>query len=368
MDDLLAIKYVSYEKNAAEILIWNWKLGALLNRIECFGTSCTFGFLTPNSLMLFHSNALRDDSAVRLSIYVDIRTPISPQKDEPPICTTSKHKAMTPRFELDFPTPPSSSTILLLLRAEPAPTVTSSNSATFVPDTSTRIIQLGMTVIQGRRHGRTLYYQIFISKEKLLQHLVLPEAHPDLGQEESPIKIPWESWGEYTTRWFANASAVSPWICRAYGTRFVRSTPIDSDDEEAGPLECISLLDFHPPTVRRFSALSCDQDSSMWDSPEARRHIDLDSSLNDKLRVADALQRAQTAPGPSDRVFVDTIDEDVPSTTKFNGDTIVTRLPYRMVTRVKPVPTHSGWMIDNDRIIGMPVSTIGFRINLADLY
>lgn len=358
MGDLLAIKYVSYEKNVSEILIWNWRLGTLLNRIQCFAASCTFGFLTPDSLMLFHS---QNDSTVTLSIYEDIRTPKTIEKDGKSLCSVSDYETMTPRFKLDFPALPPGSSIQLLLRSEPAPTITSSGPSIFVPCTETRIIQLGMTVIQNRGRRGLHHYQIFISKEKLLRHLVPPVPDPDPDREGSPIKIPWESWGEYTTRWFATTSAVSPWICRAYGTRFVRSIPLHSESDESEPLEHISILDFHPPTVRRFSALSRDNNMSMWNCPEERRHVDLHSSPTDKLYTSETLQRAQQNLGPSeDQVFVDTIDEDVPSITPFNEDNLVTRLPYRIVTRVRPVPKHSGWMIDNDNIIGMPVSANAF--------
>ncbi|KAF8603264.1 hypothetical protein BDV93DRAFT_167132 [Ceratobasidium sp. AG-I] len=355
MSDLLAVKYVSYERNVSEILIWNWRLGILLNRIQCFAASCTFGFLTPSSLMLFHSNSHQNDSAVTLSIYEDICIPTTVEKDEKPICSVSDYEPMTPRFELGFPFLPPSSSIQLLLRAEPAPTITSSGLSTFVPFVEARIVQLGMTVIQNQGQRGLHYYQIFISKEKLLQHLIPPEPDPDLDHQGSAIKIPWDSWGEYTTRWFATTSAVSPWICRAYGTRFVLSIPLDNEDDESEPLEYISVLDFHTPTVRRFSTLSRDKNLSMWCPPEARRHIDLHSPVIDTMHVSHTLQRAQESLSPlKDRVFVDTISEDIPSITPFNGDTLVTRLPYRVVTRVRPVPKHSGWMIDNDNIIGMP--------------
>ena len=95
----------------------------------------------------------------------------------------------------------------------------------------------------------------------------------------------------------------------------------------------------------------------MWNSKEARRHIDLNAPGEDLEHAFSALKSKQDVM-EEDAAFVDTIDEDVPSLTPFNGKTLVTRLPYRIVTRIQPVPKRSGWMIDNKHVISMPVSVI----------
>ncbi|KAG8680042.1 hypothetical protein FRC08_016576 [Ceratobasidium sp. 394] len=93
----------------------------------------------------------------------------------------------------------------------------------------------------------------------------------------------------------------------------------------------------------------------MWKSKKARRHLDLHSNDEDLEHVLNTLRSKQAdSSKDEDLVFVDTIDEDVPSVTPFGGDVVLSRLPYRIVTRVRPLPKHSGWMMDNNLIIGMP--------------
>ncbi|KAG8784764.1 hypothetical protein FRC12_018322 [Ceratobasidium sp. 428] len=350
MDDLLAVKYVSFDKDLTEILIWNWRRAILLNRIRCTGPSCTFGFLTPNSIILFQSASV-EDPEVSLLVFDNVRTPRIPVSNHPGHYVTSEYEPLVPRVLFEFPPFIPGSLAYLLLRAEPAPTLASSGSAPFLPRPDARILQLSMTVIRNYGQARGLsQYQFFISKEKLLKHILPLDDLPE--PSEYPIKVPWNGWGEYTTRLFETRSAISPWICRTYGTRFIQSSPL-RDDEDELPHEYISVLDFHTPTVRRFS--SQDEHPSMWDSKEGRRHIDLNSTDEDLEHVTNTLLSKIADPARDQNMTcVDTIDEDVPSKTPFNGDILVTRLPYRIVTRVQPLPKHSGWMMDNNSVIGMP--------------
>ncbi|QRV95550.1 hypothetical protein RhiJN_23568 [Ceratobasidium sp. AG-Ba] len=352
MDDLLAVKYTSFDKDTTEILIWNWKRGVLLNRIPCTGASCTFGFLTSDSLLLFISEN-SETAGVTLHIYNNIRTPQTPSSDHARYYRVSLYDPLLPYAAFEFPAFPPGSMTYLLLRGEPVPTMTRSGSAPFLPCPDVRVLQLSMTLIQNQGQERGLrQYQVFISKEKLLKHLSALGGRSK--ESESPIKVPWSEWGEYSTRWFASRSAISPWICRAYGTRFIQSNPLRDEGDEFLH-EYISILDFHPPTVRRFSSLESDKRLSIWKSKDDRRHIDMNSRDEDLECVLNALRSAQAdLAKDSDRAFVDTIDEDVPSETPFNGEIIRSRLPYRIVRRVRPLPKHSGWMIDNNMIIGMP--------------
>jgi hypothetical protein len=353
MDDLVAVKYVSFEKDVTEILIWNWKTSILLNRIQSLGTSCTFGFLTPNSVVLFQFATL-EVPTVKLVIYDDIRTPRTLIADHPGYYHVSHYEPVTPRVEFGFPTLSWGSMAHLLLRAEPAPTMTSSGSGTFLPLPTARVLQLSMMVIQNHEEERGLsQYQIFIGKERLLKRLSLLNNQPQ--PLEHPVLVPWDDWGEYTTRWFKARSAMSPWICRTYGTRFIQSNPFGDDPNDL-PLEYISILDFHTPTIRRFARAGDNEHLSMWKSKDERRHIDMGSTDEELEYVLNTIRsKHDSSIEDDDRVFVDTIDEDVPSVTPFNGEVLHTRLPYRVVTRVQPVPKHSGWMIDNNLIIGMPV-------------
>ncbi|CCO30303.1 hypothetical protein BN14_04330 [Rhizoctonia solani AG-1 IB] len=352
MDELLAVKYVSVERNLSSILIWNWKNGVLLNRIECLGTSCTFGFLAPDSLLLFQSTI---DPSVNLVVYTDIRCSGDSSQQPQAEYNVSSYPIITPRFEFAFPEFPEDAIAYLLMRAEPAPTLGSTGPATFMPQPTARIIQLSMSVIQSSGPERGLrQYQIFLSKTQILKYMeiygVMSELVPD-----SLVRIPWELWGEHATRWFGTPAAMSPWICRTYGSRFIQAHPyVGDDDGSEHPLEYLSVLEFHQPTIRRMAERGCDKHLSMWSSEEGRQHIDWNSPDEVLEYFTNSLRSKQKASAEDDAVFVDIIDETVPSCTPFNGQTLVTRLPYRVVTRRRPVPKHSGWMMDNNLIIGMP--------------
>ncbi|CAE6501776.1 unnamed protein product [Rhizoctonia solani] len=346
MDELLAIKYVSFEKNLSNILIWNWKAGILLNRIECLGMSCTFGFLAPDSLLLFQSTS---DSGVNMLVYTGIRSP-SPSPTPQTEFHSSNYPNLVPGFEFAFPEFPEGASAYLLMRAEPVPTLGSIGPAMFMPMPTSRVIQLSMSIIQSSGPERGMrQYQIFLSKSRLLKCMASHASSP-----ESPVRVAWEEWGEHTTRWFATSIAMSPWICRTYGTRFIQSHPHVGEDDNEHPLEYLSVLDFHEPTIRRMANLGCDRHLSMWSSEGERWHIDWNSPDEVLEYFMNALRSKKNTPIKEDAVFVDIIDETVPSYTPLNGQAIVTRLPYRIVTRRRPVPKHSGWMMDNDLIIGMP--------------
>ncbi|KAG8753178.1 hypothetical protein FRC11_007640 [Ceratobasidium sp. 423] len=363
MDELLAVKYVSFEKNLSNILIWNWKAGILLNRIECLGMSCTFGFLAPDSLLLFRSAS---DSGVNMLVYTGIRSLSLPVQTSQTEFRASNYPTIMPSFEFALLEFPEGTSAYLLLRAEPVPTLGSTGPAMFMPMPTSRVIQLGMSIIQNSGPERGLrQYQIFLSKSRLLKSMA---SHGGLNDSspKSPVRVPWEEWGEHTTRWFATSVAMSPWICRTYGTRFIQTHPHVSDDNNEQQLEYLSVLEFHEPTVRRMANLGCDKHLSMWSSEGGRRHIDWNSPDEVLEYFMNALRSRKNTPTEEDAVFVDTIDETVPSCTPFNGRIITTRLPYRIVIRRRPVPKHSGWMMDNNLIIGMPVGRMNLQNVLVD--
>lgn len=95
----------------------------------------------------------------------------------------------------------------------------------------------------------------------------------------------------------------------------------------------------------------------MWGPAGAVRPIDGDATKEDLEHVWNSLQDRRNSM-EEDPVFVDTIGEDAPTFTPFNGQTLVTRLPYRIVTQTRPEPFRLHWMVDNNYIIGLPVSAM----------
>ncbi|KAF8603265.1 hypothetical protein BDV93DRAFT_523345 [Ceratobasidium sp. AG-I] len=183
LDDLLVIQVRLDSSEASEISIHDWKSGTRLNRIPC-GPSCTFGFLTPDSLFVFNSSDDHSGPAVALLIYDTIRHPTAPWRYQPQIHNPYNYTPLTPHFQLDFPELPPGSYACLSVRAELAPTVT----AAFAPLPTARIIQLSMTV-NYHDGDEPDYYDICLSREKLLHLFSLEHL---LEQGQSLIKLGWE--------------------------------------------------------------------------------------------------------------------------------------------------------------------------------
>lgn len=372
MDELLAVKYISSEGQLSTVLVWSWKTGQLLNRIDVPCTSCAFGFITADSLILFQST---QRPSVNLLVYNDIRTASHSSCEYQPNCNVSDWPAMTPALEFGFPEFPKMGFAHLFMRSQPVPTVFSSGPATFLPSPEAGVIQLSMAVVEIGEQGMGLHqYQVFLSKERLLKHLnpssdilakpsspqspTSSSSTPSSSPAASTVRIPWGRWGEHTTRWFDEGFTVGSYFSATYGTQSIQTYPSRRNESDLGSnsdrrLEHLAILDFHPPTIRRFSSLGCDKHLSMWPSKETRTHFD--SSCADKMAkyVHNRLNNLKDWEGRYE-VFVDTIDEDVPSLTPFNNRIVVTRLPYRVVARRKPVVKHSGWLLDTNLIVGMP--------------
>ncbi|KAF8598518.1 hypothetical protein BDV93DRAFT_593985 [Ceratobasidium sp. AG-I] len=364
MDQLLALMYTSTGDTSSEILIWNWKLGTLVHRIQSSASSSTLAFLTPDSLLVSCAYSL-NAPVVSISIFEVVRVPLNPTLDDRELCVASSYTPLVACVELKFPAFPEGATIQLSMSAEPAPTATSFASSKFVPSPTAGVLQLCLSLFSGEEQGRRQSkYHILLGKDCLLKYLT--RSHNTTESANRPMKIPWEEWGERSTRWFSRAATPDSCPWRVYGTRSIQGMPAgESPDDRA--FEYLSVLDFHPPTVRRFSSLSQDRHLSMWGAENTRRHMDFHSSERDLWYVLNALQSKQS-PSQENLVFVDTIGEDVPAVTLLNGRRIFSRLPYRVVTRIRPVLRRPGWLIDNDHIVGMPGVSNPIRHAFTDVY
>ncbi|KAF8603935.1 hypothetical protein BDV93DRAFT_115685 [Ceratobasidium sp. AG-I] len=150
-----------------------------------------------------------------------------------------------------------------------------------------------------------------------------------------PKRIDWVGWGEGMTRWFHSETLVgfepSCWMME--GTRAVGTNYLEQEHDPYRKFNHLTLLDFHPPTVRRIS----------------------DSYTNSDLSVLFMILEDDSH---DCNVFVDVIDEDTPAFTEgFEGGTIISRLPYRIVTRRMPNDRWSRWAIDGDRIMDVPLDS-----------
>lgn len=200
-DELVVIKYRLDDPKESELLIYNWKLGELINKILC-GPSCTFGFLASDSIFVFNSDDTQVTATVELLIYDNIRYRTDPGRDGQHSYGPRAYKSLVPHFQLDFPAFPPDTYTYLSVYAKPGPTRSTSGPAAFIPLPTTQIIRLSMVVNYDERLNRDEdYYDICLSKEKLLRLFSLASS-PE--PNNLPIRIPWDAWGERATRWFSS--------------------------------------------------------------------------------------------------------------------------------------------------------------------
>lgn len=341
-------------RERSEILIWDWRSGVLLNRIRVEGT-CSFGLLTPDCLSVFNCTNYQDTKhSIGLFIY-NIREQLaSPPASLNNTCEVADFTPLSPSVELCFP---SRSVRLEYIRQHSTRSQrnpSSSTSSIFRISQDDSILHLTLCFRRGhdlRNPPPEDIYEIFISKSKLLKYT--KDLSPSAGGSR---RIGWAEWMESCTRWFHSEpladSQANRWTME--GTRAIGTSYLKQENDYRHAFDYMTLVDFHPPTVQRFSG-SCDkyQSTSLWKGNEAR-HVDLGSPRADLVSLYDIIQDYKHG----DKPIVDVIGEDAPTFTKgFEEGTIVSRLPYRMVTRRMFCDRWMRWSLDEDRILDIPVSS-----------
>ncbi|KAF8603931.1 hypothetical protein BDV93DRAFT_522733 [Ceratobasidium sp. AG-I] len=357
LGDLLVIRFTLPKTAQNDILIWNWRTGALLNRINIEGT-CSFGFPTPDCLSVFNClNPWEVNNSIGLFIYSDIRRPlVSVPTGATDVCVVANHTALSPSVVLRFPPRmvPLEYIIQHATLSQRSPLAASTSPFKIGLDPSVLHLTMAFTPEandQENNGGIVLILipavcEIFVSIAKLLKYTVAPAPPTDYVED-----IPWGKWGEYSTRWFYSAteplSEESRWVVE--GTRAIATNYLGRDNE-VDAYDYVTLLDFHPPTVRRFPHAH-DGHLSMWKSG-ADRHVDLASPQKDLIDIWETLEDHSH----EGDVFVNVVDENNPSFTSGFGESgVISRLPYRMVTRRMPKGRRSRWTLDKNRIVQVPV-------------
>ncbi|KAF8603930.1 hypothetical protein BDV93DRAFT_606306 [Ceratobasidium sp. AG-I] len=223
-------------------------------------------------------------------------------------------------------------------------------SSTFKPKLEPTVLHLTMGFLPNDlpKHGGAFIllpqvYDIFVSKAKLLEYTVASAAPAGHSKH-----VPWEEWGEYSTRWFHSAyvrpPAGSSWM--AEGTRAIAANFLFPDGMGDNGFDSVTLLDFYPPTVK-CSLNANDGHLSLWKSGPSR-HVDLDTAEQD---LADILETLKSN-NHEGNIFVDVADENNPAfSTGFHGGTVVSRLPYRTVTLRVRRGREKKWTLDENKIV-----------------
>lgn len=356
VNDILIISLIAHNSELCyDVLAWNWQTGTLLMRTGWLPGLCGATCLDNDQLVVFEAvipNTTDSDEtkpdALALVIYDKIRTSDASYGEKSDSrFLASDYQPREPTLRLGFP-PLGLNTWALttdfLLRAAPVSSHTTLDSPELLPRPGCRTLSLSMRLLIGETSPTFL---IFVDSGKLLDHLAQ-------AQSKRQDFIPWEVWGEHSTRWIRYSSDPNPWINWVHGTRYVLGRQVVDEQPEVEGNPYIAVADFHGPTIRRF---------------KTRRMENYIVLPSDDMHRSEVIRDGQWAffgnYGSSQRVLedgmlaVDIVDEDTPTIINDLGPTpIISRLPYRLAV-ARPVQSVRGckdWMIDDNRIIGVGVS------------
>ncbi|KAG6919370.1 hypothetical protein DXG01_006919 [Tephrocybe rancida] len=176
--------------------------------------------------------------------------PISDDYIEPIDYSSDDPHPMNPFMSIALPSISNSHTLFSTsCRAEPNPTPTGTphSSQPSHPIHGDAIVILTFRVLD-RMTGTIETLIMFVHRHELLK--LCTDLHPDHSPSsvmtQTPVVMPWETWGPEHTRWFEVSSASASWITTTAGQRCV----IASEPEE-GAEQTVTVLDFNPRTVKR---------------------------------------------------------------------------------------------------------------------
>ncbi|KAG8759393.1 hypothetical protein FRC12_009767 [Ceratobasidium sp. 428] len=345
-NELVAAMFASPGQRVYEILIWNWKTGELLHRISCNTGICSFGFLDDDRLVVWSassSNVENGLAVVSLLVYEQIGSGTGLGRDAShcePLNVTS-FPILKPSFTFQFPklqTPSFVGPRGFLLQSDYGSGSGISASAPFV---NLRALTLGLTM-NISLYRRSSHFRIFIDTHRLLKHR-------ERAREKAVSKLSWDEWGEHSTRWFFEERSGHQ-TCLMFGSRALFTD------------EHLSIVDFHTPTVHRSSNCCKNTYVSLersMDCLEARKKQirvgQLPSIIDRHSMESSWLDELDGVAVDKNAVVVDSIASQEPTIVAVPGlvEPVTSRLPYRVVTQVRPAHAHGGWLISGNQLVGV---------------
>ncbi|KAG8713136.1 hypothetical protein FRC08_013654 [Ceratobasidium sp. 394] len=328
-------------KYGHEVLIWDWKKGTLLNRISRNDSICIFALLDSDRLILWSVSADEDDTLNSMSLLVYEQ--ISSSRPEigganGQRVDTLSFPSLSPSLTFRFPKLQDSSSISTPRLCSMVSDYGSGASlATYIPFATSRALTLGLSMyIHDSESDNPL--RIFVDVDQLLHHL-------DRAKQQAIHTLAWKDWGENATRGF-RADTPNDWIRCVFGSRFsMRDAHI-------------SIIEFHTPTVRRHAHRRRSTYIPLARSPDAvqSRESRIFTGVLPNFLSYDGIYMSGEANGTTlrkDDVLVDTVESDQPTYLPYFDEPVVSRLPYRIVTRIGPADRHAGWLISGNHVVGI---------------
>ncbi|KAF8753019.1 hypothetical protein RHS01_07395 [Rhizoctonia solani] len=294
LGSVLAVRFNSKAKRMYEILTWDWRSGILLHRISCENGTGDAHFINSSHIAVFAATIRPTGSRllrdIALSIY-DIGNPVNHNIEAENHYYVSKYPTLNPSMTFNFPKLRDSHSVFLdRIHGKIRPYSRSCSLHSLCLVFPPQSITLGL-VLSLFQHpvSQNNLGSIREFRGFVSTSLLLDHLAQSRGSHELPKVLSWDQWGEKATRWF----------------------PRKGDN--------INLLHANGSTTNRPTSPSED------------------------------------APTLSDNaVIIMTLGSDVPGTFEVGfEETIVSRLPCRVIIRVKPEAPHDGWLLDGSRLIGI---------------
>lgn len=323
------------------IWIWNWQSGAFLHKIECV-PSVYLRFLDKDHLVISSAYS----GGVSLVAYDISRppTPFDAHLYEP------RYPTLSPILVFEFPQSG------YPLRSAWIPGRVAQTISAALASTRATALELTLSLRPSNGLAKHRSFRIFVSTVKLLDYI-------EQCRQRSITTLPWDDWGERATRWFVDAFPPHHEVCSiSQSRRIIASPPFTLSHG----VQYISIIDFNTPTVKRYANRASDSSLAL---PESR----IDVTINKKMvlegggmianRPSEAIleELGGYADNPDKMVYVESVNDSTPTIIRTGFvRPIISRLPYRIVTKLQPVPAHAVWSISENYIVGEnEVRTIG---------
>lgn len=242
--------------DTSELLLWDWKTGALLARIYAESYIDCFTFLDKEHLLVCSALSNDDFRSTRISLFIYRLPNVIMGYKVPPNAefTPSLYPKHNPILVFELPELHPSWTIArghLMLHSDPLPgDIVYSKSVTLLCSRVTTLT-LGFRILcnqqnqihQSSRESRT-DFRVFINTQKIF-------AYIEKFRSEGTVTIPWNLWGTSSTRWFIE-DAVQRLVFEIYRSHYPWSIAIQ---ESLGgtELNLVSIVDFNAPIIKRYA-------------------------------------------------------------------------------------------------------------------
>ncbi|KAL5638782.1 hypothetical protein ACGC1H_003214 [Rhizoctonia solani] len=356
------------DSNISEILVWDWRVGALLARVDSQYSSASCTFLDKEHLLVYSVLPENSIQSTRLALFI-YRIPKIPQDYIVPpnanFCP-SLYPEHSPTVIFEFPELHPSWTLAghgLIMGWDPLPgDVVYTKSATLLCSHVTAL-GLDLRICNNPRRQPDAYrshkgvytnFQVFVSTHHLLMHLKC-----QLEGITTPTRtICWSHWGTSATRWFIEDDLMEHFTDRIYGSQYIRTTATDS-----GESQLVSIVDFNPPMIKRHAYITAAAAprAKCTSSYKAENTAVLEGKGMTTGRLFQTSIASTKLPVPivgealNQEVLTEMIGSEMKTIIRVGfKDPVVSCLPYRVVTKVQLLPLHGHWRIHGEYLVGIP--------------